>query len=103
MKFTDILELAKKGYTPKDIKELLAIPVPEEEAPKQDPEPVEEPAPEEKPVEGQDPAESEDNPEMEALKKQVADLQAQLARQARPEPEKRDPEKELQKIALKFM
>lgn len=44
MKFEDILALAKQGYKPADIKELLAI-EPKEEEPKEEPkdEPKEEP------------------------------------------------------------
>lgn len=103
MNFTDLIALAKQGYTPKDIKELLSIQIPEGEAPKQDPEPVTEPATEEEPEKGQEPAEPEMNQELEALRKQVSDLQAQLARQGRPEPQKADPEKALQDIARKFM
>ena len=38
MKFSDILALAKNGYSPKDIKDLLALADPEEPEQKQEPE-----------------------------------------------------------------
>lgn len=54
MKLTDIIELAKQGYTPADIKELMSLP---------EPEPEPDPAPDEgkQKTEEEDP--QQDNPE----------------------------------------
>ena len=43
MKLTDIIELAKQGYKPADIRELLKIETETEPQPQQDPEPEPEP------------------------------------------------------------
>ena len=52
MKLTDIIELAKQGYKPADIRELLKIETETEPQPQQDPEPQPEP---EQPAEDPEP------------------------------------------------
>lgn len=86
MKFNDIIALAKAGYTAADVKELMALEIKE---------PTPEPAPQPNPAEGaadQQGTEPEqpkpqNEPEgdasagavnIEALQKQIADLQSQL-------------------------
>ena len=49
MKFSDILALAKNGYSPKDIKDLLALADPEEQEPEPEPQPEPEPKPKQEP------------------------------------------------------
>lgn len=55
MKLTDIIELAKQGYKPSDIRELLKIETETEPQPQQDPEPE----PEEQPAEDPQPEQEE--------------------------------------------
>ena len=47
MKFSDILDLARQGYKPSDIRELLSMEI--EPKPEPEPEPKPEPKPEQKP------------------------------------------------------
>lgn len=87
MKFSEIITLAKQGYKPGDIKELMALAEPEEE--KADPEPEKkDPEPEKK---NPEPEKKEPEPEkkepeenykviVDKLKKQIADLQQQNTR-----------------------
>lgn len=49
MKFSDIITLAKAGYKPGEIKELLELATPEEPEPQPEPVPEPEPAPEPEP------------------------------------------------------
>ena len=68
MKFSDILDLARQGYKPSDIKELLSIehePDPDPE-PKPEPEPDPEPKPEPEPEPEPDP-EPEPKPDYKKL------------------------------------
>lgn len=113
MKFTDILALAKQGYTPADIKELLAIETdqhePKEEAPA-DPAPVpvieqvqtSVPAAVDQGSGDESDAQAERIKELEA---QIRTLQEQNTRQRRPEPAAPvKTEKEvLEDLARKFM
>lgn len=64
MKLTDIIELAKQGYKPSDIRELLKIETETEPQPQQDPEPEPETQPEPEP-ETQPEPEQETKPEPE--------------------------------------
>ena len=66
MKFSDILALAKNGYSPKDIKDLLALSDPDE--PKPEPEPQPEPEPEPQP-----------EPDPEDKDKKIIDLEKKIA------------------------
>lgn len=113
MKFTDILALAKQGYTPADIKELLSIETDQqtlkEEAPAEpaaapviEPEQTTRPAAEDQ-GSGADPAEEADK--IKALQAQISQLQEKLSRQAQPEPQKetRSQQDILNEIAQKFM
>lgn len=76
MKFSDILALAKNGYSPKDIKDLLALADPEEPEQKQeqDPEQKQEPDPEQK----QEP-EPEQKQEPEDKDAKIIDLEKKIA------------------------
>lgn len=49
MKFSDILDLARQGYKPSDIRELLSMDTEPEPEPKPEPKPEPEPEPEPKP------------------------------------------------------
>ena len=67
MKLTDIIELAKQGYKPADIRELLKIETETEPQPQQDPEPqpeqsAEDPEPEQS-AEDPEPEQSAEDPE----------------------------------------
>lgn len=74
MKFSDIVDLAKAGYKPADIKELLTLePV--------EPKAAEEPAAPTAPK-TEEPATDSRDAEIAALKKQLADLQAQAVNHA---------------------
>lgn len=64
MKFTDIIDLAKAGYSPKDIKDLLAL---EPNSHEQDPGPEGKPAPED-----------DKDKIIEDLKKQIAENELKL-------------------------
>lgn len=67
MKFTDIIDLAKAGYSPKDVKDLLAL---EPNSHEQDPEPVK------NPVGG--PLPDDKDKIIEDLKKQIAENESKL-------------------------
>ena len=68
MKFTDIIDLAKAGYSPKDIKDLLAL---EPNSHEQDPGPEGNPA--------QDPLPEDDKDKIiEDLKRQIAENESKL-------------------------
>lgn len=78
MKFTDIIDLAKAGYSPKDIKDLLAL---EPNSHEQDPGPEGKPAPDPLPEDDKDKI-------IENLKKQIAENESKL----NPPEDKKDPE-----------
>ena len=113
MKFTDILALAKQGYTPSDIKELLSIETDQhetkEEAPTE-PAPVpvieqeqtSEPAAEDQGSGAETDAQAERIKELEA---QIKALQVQNTRQRRPEQEApvKSQKEVLEDLARKFM
>lgn len=67
MKFTDIIDLAKAGYSPKDIKDLLAL---EPNSHEQDPGPEGKPAP--------DPLPDDKDKIIEDLKRQIAENESKL-------------------------
>lgn len=82
MKFSDILALAKNGYSPKDIKDLLAFSDPDEpekqepEQEKQEPEPKPEPEPEQKQEQKQEQEQPDDkDAKIIDLEKKIAELQ----------------------------
>lgn len=115
MKFTDLIELAKKGYTPKDVRELLAMSDDHkestdeettEEAPEAENQTHEE-APENDPAgEGETPAGdgADDSEEVKRLKKEIERLQAANTRRERPEPEKKKTVQEIfEDYARQFM
>lgn len=106
MNLSDIIALAKQGYKPSDIRELIAIGNEQEQkqqsAPQPEPEPTTppEPAAEQTPEQGADPAErrpedaagqADENtpdPQIEDLKRQIAELQAANARRGQPDQQK---------------
>ena len=79
MKFSDIVELAKAGYKPSDIKELLTLKEPDD---KQEPEGVK------KVQKGSEPDEPDYKALYEAEKKKLEELQDKNSREPQPEPEK---------------
>lgn len=94
MKFTDIIDLAKAGYSPKDIKDLLAL-EPNSHEPDQ--------APEDKPT--SDPLPEDKDKIIEDLKKQIADNEAKLREsEVTPDEEvKPDPrDKEIEELKKKL-
>ena len=102
MNLSDIIALAKQGYKPSDIRELIALgneqekkqpdPQPDPE-PTTPPEPAAEPAPEQEAVTAERPPEAAadaadkniTDPQVEDLKRQIAELQAANARRGQPE------------------
>lgn len=103
MNLSDIIALAKQGYKPADIRELIALgneqekqkqpdPQPDPE-PTTPPEPVTEPAPEQEAVTAERPPETAaepadkntPDPQIEDLKRQIAELQAANARRGQPD------------------
>ena len=103
MKLTDIIALAKQGYTPADIKELLTLATEEtqteteSEASEKAKGPVKEPEPEEPsegPQGGADP-ETEESVKIKELQSKVQDLQESAARRARPEEPKRESDEQI--------
>lgn len=113
MKFTDILALAKQGYTPADIRELLALtveekteaetmPKPSDEAadPDSDPEPIQRA----EAVQGTGGDMDEAAERIKELEAQISRLQADNARQSRPDPKPAKTDKErLEDMARAFM
>ena len=92
MKFTDIIDLAKAGYSPKDIKDLLAL---EPNSHEQDPGPEGKPAP--------DPLPEDKDKIIEDLKKQIAENEKKLETPEEPETDPRDAEiEELKKKIAAF-
>lgn len=111
MKLTDIIALAKQGYTPADIRDLLAIAEETsakeaESAPEEEPAPVVEPAAEEPAAEGEKPAPepSRTDDKIAELENKIKGLQAENTRRPRPEekPQKSDAEI-LEDMARRFM
>lgn len=83
MKFSDIVELAKAGYKPSDIKELLTLKEPEEDKK------VQKGADEVKKVQkGSEPDEPDYKTLYEEEKKKLEELQDKNSREPQPEPEK---------------
>lgn len=106
MNLSDIIALAKQGYKPSDIRELIALgnkqekqkqpdPQPDPE-PTTPPEPVAEPVPEQAAATAERPPEAAadaadtntPDPQIEDLKRQIAELQAANARRGQPEGQK---------------
>ena len=103
MNLSDIIALAKQGYKPSDIRELIALGNEQEKQkqpdPQSDPEPTTppkpaaEPAPEQEAVTAERPPEAAadaadkntPDPQVEDLKRQIAELQAANARRGQPE------------------
>ena len=104
MNLSDIIALAKQGYKPADIRELIALGNEQEQRQKQpdpqpDPEPttppapVAEPAPEQEAGTAERPPEAAvdaadqntPDPQIEDLKRQIAELQAANARRGQPD------------------
>ncbi len=84
MKFTDIIDLAKAGYSPKDVKDLLAL---EPNSHEQDPGPEGKPAP--------DPLPDDKDKIIEDLKRQIAENENKLdipEEKKDPKPDPRDVE-----------
>ena len=111
MKFSDIVALAKMGYKPDDIRELMTLkeetPEPENKpAPEEKPAPVTEPEPEPTP-EGDEkpgPASQGSDDKIKELEEQIKGLQAANQNRTRPEPEKGKSDEEiLQDLARHFM
>ena len=80
MKFSDILALAKNGYSPKDIKDLLALADPEEQEPEPEPQPEPEPKPKQEPEKQEpEPKQKQEPDDKDAkiidLEKKIAELQ----------------------------
>ncbi len=109
--FGDIIALAKQGYKPADIKELMALDIPETpEAPETPETPAEDPAPPEKSDDPATSAKATEQPgedktkgeEIEALKAKVAELQKtnQATDQSGNTP---DPQTDLDDIVRSFM
>lgn len=103
MNLSDIIALAKQGYKPSDIRELIALGNEQEKQkqpdPQPDPEPttppapVTEPTPEQEAVTAERPPETAaaaadkntPDPQIEDLKRQIAELQAANARRGQPD------------------
>lgn len=110
MLFSDIVALAKQGYKPSDIKELMALTETTSEVKASDPAEPETPgatesAQPEPAAEAQSAGEEADarDEEIKNLKAEMARLQAVISAQSRPEPEKApDDDKVLKDLALKF-
>ena len=112
MKLTDIIALAKQGYTPADIKELLTLATEETqtetegEASEEEKAPAREPAaeePAEGPQGGAEP-ETQESAKIKELQSKVQDLQESAARRARPEEPKKQTDAEiLADMARRFM
>lgn len=111
MKLADIIALAKQGYTPADIRDLLSIAEetsekPEESAPDPEPAQAEEPAAEEPAAEAQRAAQTEGRTDekISELENKIKGLQAENTRRPRPEdPPKKSDEEILKDMARRFM
>lgn len=81
MKFSDILALAKNGYSPKDIKDLMALADPDEPDQKQEPEDKQEPEQKQEPEDKQEPdqkQEPEQKQEPDQKQEQPEDKDAKI-------------------------
>ena len=103
MNLSDIIALAKQGYKPADIRELIALGNEQEKQkqpdPQPDPEPTTPPEPAAEPAQEQEAGTAErppeaaadaadkniTDPQVEDLKRQIAELQAANARRGQPE------------------
>ena len=122
MNLSDIIALAKQGYKPADIRELIALGNEQEQKQKQpdpqpDPEPttppasVTEPVPEqeagtaERPPEAATAAADKNtpDPQIEDLKRQIAELQAANARRGQPDGGQKSNEEILAEMAKGFV
>lgn len=119
MNLSDIIALAKQGYKPSDIRELIALGNEQEQKKQSDPQPDPEPkTPPEQSAEAAPEQESETaerrpeaaeetsetntpDPQIEDLKRQIAELQAANAR--RGQPEQKSNEEILQEMAKSFI
>ena len=122
MNLSDIIALAKQGYKPADIRELIALgneqekqkqpdPQPDPE-PNTPPAPVAEPAPEQEPVPAERPPEAvvdaadkntSPDPQIEDLKRQIAELQDANARRGQPDGGQKSNEEILAEMAKGFV
>lgn len=122
MNLSDIIALAKQGYKPADIRELISLGNEQEQRQKQpdpqpdpepipQPEPAAEPAPEpgtgaaERPPEpAAEPADKNTpDPQIEDLKRQIAELQAANARRGQPDDGQKSNEEILAEMAKGFV
>ena len=122
MNLSDIIALAKQGYKPADIRELIALGNEQEKQkqpdPQPDPEPTTPPAPVTEPVPEQEAGTAErppeaavaaaDNntspdPQIEDLKRQIAELQAANARRGQPDGGQKTNEEILAEMAKGFV
>ena len=122
MNLSDIIALAKQGYKPADIRELIAFGNEQEKQKQPDPQPdpdpttppapVTEPVPEQEAVTAERPPETAvaaaDNntspdPQIEDLKRQIAELQAANARRGQPDGGQKSNEEILAEMAKGFV
>ena len=122
MNLSDIIALAKQGYKPADIRELIALGNEQEQKQKQpdpqpDPEPttppapVTEPAPEQTAGTAERPPEAaadaadpnKPDPQIEDLKRQIAELQAANARRGQPDGGQKSNDEILAEMAKSFV
>lgn len=111
MLFSDIVALAKAGYKPADVKELMALstekpveqPVPGPADQKDEPDVIQ-PAPAAEAAQSTGDPADESAEKIKSLEDEIKRLQAQNAAKDRPEPEKRKSDSEiLEGLARKFM
>lgn len=88
MILTDLIYLAKAGFSPKDVKDLLAL---EPNSHEQDPGPEEKPAP--------DPLPEDKDKIIEDLKKQIAENEGKPDEEVKPDPRDAEIEELKKKIA----
>ena len=120
MNLSDIIAMAKQGYKPSDIRELIAIGNEQEKqqpAPQPDPVPTTPPEPAAEPVPEQEAEtverhlenateQAEHNtpdPQIEDLKRQIAELQAANARRGQPDGGQKSNEEILAEMAKGFV
>ena len=122
MNLSDIIALAKQGYKPADIRELIALGNEQEQKQKQPdpqpdpgpttpPEPAAEPAPEQEAGTAERPPEAAvdtadkntPDPQIEDLKRQIAELQAANARRGQPDGGQKSNEEILAEMAKGFV
>lgn len=121
MNLSDIIALAKQGYKPADIRELIALGNEQEKQKQPDPqpdpdpttppEPAAEPAPEQEAGTAERPPETAvdaadkntPDPQIEDLKRQIAELQAANARRGQPDGGQKSNEEILAEMAKGFV